>query len=82
MYVSPEDIAYAMGYLECFFSTESHRDLLYCDEWFSRSNPNDYNSGIDFNLHNRDGEWQIDAYEMVNGEIDKGIFVCLWKESD
>lgn len=75
MYVSPEDIAFAMGYKEHFMSVDGNKDLCEYDEWFGRGN-------IDFNLHNYNGPWQLDAYEVVEETVLTHRFVCIWKETD
>jgi hypothetical protein len=75
MYVSPEDVAFAMGYLQCFMAQDGNKDLCEYDEWFCRGN-------IDFNLHNYSGPWQIDAYEVVNDTVQTDHFVCVWREEN
>jgi hypothetical protein len=75
MHISQEDIAFAMGYLMCFFGTDNNKDLCEYDEWFGRGD-------IDFNLHNYGGPWQIDAYEVIDGQVQTDRFMCIWKETD
>jgi hypothetical protein len=75
MFISPEDVAYAMGYRDCFFEQDGNKDLCEFDDWFTRGD-------IDFNFHNYSGPWQIDAYEVVNGVTITDHYVCVWKETD
>lgn len=75
MYVSPEDVAFAEGYVACFFADPDNAVLVEHDDWFTRGD-------IDFNLHNYSGSWVVDAYEVVNGLTVTDHYVTVWSAKE
>lgn len=58
--LTPEHLAYAEGYFQCYIDERADDDRDALDKWFQHGE-------VDFNLYSEDGWAVVDAYPTVEG---------------